>query len=245
MEYTITTRQYESQKVGYKRDTNGDVKLETLTKEIPDVHTCEFSNGKFNYYLDDCYTNIVTTTKLDNAKLDNGLPVTHHSHFVNSDHISVGFSPNLDKVSLENTAMVDVTDLKELKEIRLKDLFTKKYKVNGNISDQDIAKISVHGSLGFRMLYRLNSRMPVLDTNDNKIKGLKSVNRMNVIEDELVVSMWQNVRTVPAVTRKVQDLDSEDKTNNSLAENSLHAHPPHQLLQVAFADRTVVTQGWC
>ena len=102
-----------------------------------------------------------------------------------------------------------------------------------------IPKITVHGSLGLRMLYRLNSRMPMFDTTDNKIKGLKSVNRMNVIEDELVVSMWHNVRTVPGVSRQIVDLNEKDITRSTDTEYSMLAHEPHQLLQVAFADRIV------
>jgi hypothetical protein len=85
--------------------------------------------------------------------------------------------------------------------------------------------------------------MPMYDVSDNKIRGLKSVNRMNVIEDELSVSMWQNVRTVPGVSRKIKDLPSDDPSQIPHEENVLHVHAPQQLLQVSFADRVETDDG--
>ena len=189
LQYTITTRKFQSQEDGYERDAQGIINTYTETKEIPDVHTCEYTN-KFSYFIDDCYTNIVSTSKLDKGE--------QHNHVVNTDQLSIGYSTNIDPVTQDNTIGInDSFPQLELKQIRFKDLFKKKYP-----DAIDVKKVSVHGSLGFRMLYRLNSRMPMYDSNDGKVKGLKSVNRMNVIEDELVVSMWQNIRTVPGVSEK-------------------------------------------
>ena len=64
----------------------------------------------------------------NNNQLDNADRkwFTNHSSFTCCklrSYISGIFLPNLDKVSLENTAMVDMNDLQELKEIRLKDSY--------------------------------------------------------------------------------------------------------------------------
>lgn len=73
----------------------------------------------------------------------------------------------------------------------------------------------VHGSLRCRFAYRLNSRLPNIV--GDKIIGLKSVNRFNLIGNELVCSMWQNVRTVTGVSRNSDGSDEDNREFNSSA----------------------------
>lgn len=230
IEYTYTTRTYESQSVGYKRDEEGNFKEDTFTVDIPSTHIVEKIVGSekvFEYYLNDLYISLVSKEKLDFVD-------SLFTYDVNCDKLSLGYSTDIrNQPSEKNTVMINEWD--ELKHYKFVDLF----KNNGKSNEE----IVVHGSLCFRNLYRLNARLPMLnkvDDNSFKVTGLKSINRMNVLESEMIVSMWNNVRTVRGVERDVIKLSQDDETNDTEKGKLLHHHLHYQNTQIGFADRQII-----
>ena len=139
----------------------------------------EVLNITFNYMF------LVSDVKIDTSG-------TKHVYNVSKDKLTLGYSDDVRKQpTADNT--VTINSWNELSDY----IFVSLFQEQKNKSKKDLL---VHGSLRFRNLYRLNSRLPMMDTS-GKVVGLKSINRLNTLESEVVISMWQNVRTVRGVNR--------------------------------------------
>ena len=224
LEYSYTKRTYESQEIGYKKDSSGNVINQIVTKKIPSVHTHEKkinSKRSFEYYLSELYVSLVSDIKLDTSG-------TTHVYNVSKDKLTLGYSDDVRKQPIaDNTCIINSWN--ELGDYRFVSLFQEQK----NKSKKDLL---VHGSLRFRNLYRLNSRLPMMNTS-GKVVGLKSINRLNTLESEVVISMWQNVRTVRGVNRKTSKLPSSAPSGGrGDLDDKIFNIGVYQKSQIGFAD---------
>jgi hypothetical protein len=178
---------------------------------VPNLHINKTTAG-WLYYLKDLYTMGKTVQKLDINELNDAAVTPKLSVDINvqQDNFSIGCASEFEK-QIENKDLFPVfttngTDNCELNW----------FKYSEKMNTGKFANL--HGTLQSRLLYRLNSRLPYIHKNGDKytIKGVKSINRVSMIENDMLVSMWQNIRTVKGVSRctKNTPMDRSTLLNN-------------------------------
>ena len=167
------------------------------------------SIAQYRYYLPELYTTITADPNKSIYSLydqSNHLTDKEVVLEVNNDQLDITYDTRLDPTPTERYTATNVT-WKEEKWNNFAD-------ISGGFTNgvHTVLNNKLHGSLTNRFLYRLNSRLPYRDPVTNKIIGLKSLNRLNLLDNDMIISMWHNIRTVTGVSR---DYESVDKLNDN------------------------------
>jgi hypothetical protein len=145
------------------------------------------------------------------------------------DHNEVTFELQKDNINLSYNTRIEASKKNEYKytaKIKRKDWKLGKYIEFNNLDfiNKNSAAVNqkAHGTLACSFRQRLNSRLPLIENDGNtRIKGLTSINRFNLIDNELMVSMWHNIRTVAGVARSTSN-SKDGSYNNSNVRESVH-----------------------
>ena len=162
------------------------------------------NNAQYRYYLPELYTVICAEQNnsiysLYETETPGVLADKEFEFQVNKDQLNITYDTRVNPTPTERYTATNVNWNEEqwVNFSSIPDGFS-----NG---DEVVLNKKVHGSLSSRLLYRLNSRLPYVK--NNKIVGLKSINRLNLADNDMVISMWHNVRTVTGVSRPKESVD--------------------------------------